>query len=90
MLGRVCAYSLPSKFIWKIKKHQHMIASGMSSPKQDCHKHKSHPNKYSEEDIADVLEAHKSIHYYESHYSRAQNPHKTYFSLELNVSYAKQ
>jgi hypothetical protein len=46
----------------RLQNIQHMTASGMSNPKQDCcGKHKSHPAKYSEDAIAGVHEHIKFI-----------------------------
>lgn len=49
-------------------------------------KHSNRPNKYNEEDIANVHKFIDEIPKYQSHYSRTQNPNKMYLDSNLNIN----
>ena len=55
-------------------------------PKLDSRGHKEPPNKTSEEDLALVHSHIKSFPVYDSHYSRSDNPDRTYLSPDLSIA----
>lgn len=63
------------------------VAEGSTTPKLDKRgKHKTRPNKLSEERVQLVKDHINSIPKYQSHYSRAMNDGKVYLGCDLSIS----